>query len=145
MGEYAAANTLLCCRALLFLRRRLGSNCVREHGKAIMTLQRPDRGPQRPEWTAVYITHNVHEAHIIVGMLRAHDVPAMLQQEAVAAAIGITLGKLGEVKVLVSPADFDRAAALLDPAASERIEANNDRIQLIWPDDAAPELDDDDE
>jgi len=98
-----------------------------------------------PDWIAVTITHNLPEAHIIVGKLRTYDIPAMIHQEAGATAIGITLGNLGEIKVLVSPADYDRAAELLRPEDAEQIEANNDRIQLIWPDEAEHETDHDDE
>ncbi len=87
------------------------------------------------QWLAVYITHSLPEAHIIVGKLHAHDVPAMIHQEAGAAAIGITLGNLGEVKVLVSPADYDRAAELLFPSEDNQLEANLDKIRLIWQDD----------
>ena len=101
-----------------------------------MTLQERGSGANSPEWIAVYITHNVPEAHIIVGRLRASDIPAMIHQEAGASAIGLTLGNLGEVKILVSPADYEGAAALLRGDRAEPIEANNDRIQLIWPHDA---------
>ena len=72
----------------------------------------------------------------------------MIHQEAGAAAIGITLGNLGEIKVLVSPKDYERAANLLFPAANEQIESSNDRIQLIWQDDGdsgEQEVDDDHE
>ena len=113
-----------------------------------MSLRKRGQSAQRPQWVAVYITHNLPEAHIVVGNLRAHDIPAMLHQEAGATALGITLGNLGEIKVLVSPEDYDEAAALLFPAAGEGIEASNDKIQLIWRDDgdgAEYYLDDDDE
>ncbi len=100
-----------------------------------MSLKKRESGAKGPDWIAVYITHNLQEAHIIVGKLRAYDIPAMIHQEAGAAAIGITLGNLGEIKVLVSPKDYERAANLLFPAENEPIEANYDKIQLIWPDD----------
>lgn len=108
-----------------------------------MTLRKREGGEKGPDWVAVYITHNVPEAHIILGKLRVHDIPAMIHQEAGATAIGITLGNLGEIKILVSPADYECAAALLYPEDAGQIEATNDRIQLVWPDDAEPEKDDD--
>jgi hypothetical protein len=83
-----------------------------------MSLKKPAAGANGPDWVAVYITHNLQEAHIIVGKLRAFDIAAMIHQEAGAMAIGITLGNLGEIKVLVSPADSERAARL---RAEERI------------------------
>ena len=109
-----------------------------------MALQSRRGDLESPNWIAVYITHNAPEAHIILGKLRVHDIPAMIHQEAGATAIGITLGNLGEIKILVSPADYERATALLYPETAEQIEATNDRIQLVWPDDAEPEKDDDD-
>lgn len=100
-----------------------------------MSLLKRPGSADGPDWIAVYITHNLQEAHIIVGRLRANDIPAMIHQEAGAMAIGITLGNLGEIKVLVSPADYERAANLLFPPVEEQIEASNDKIQLIWQDD----------
>ena len=101
-----------------------------------MSLKKPESGAKGPDWIAVYITHSLQEAHIIVGKLRAYDIPAMIHQEAGAMAIGITLGNLGEIKVLVSPADSERAADLLFPPAGEQIEASNDKIHLIWHDES---------
>ena len=110
-----------------------------------MSLRKPTGGVQGPDWIAVAVTHNLPEAHIILGKLRAFDIPAMIHKEAGAAAIGITLGNLGEIKVLVSPRDYERAAELLLPEDADQIEANTDRIQLIWPDDAENGTDHDDE
>lgn len=111
-----------------------------------MSLRKRESGAKGPDWIAVYITHNLQEAHIIVGKLRAYAIPAMIHQEAGAAAIGITLGNLGEIKVLVSPKDYERAADLLFPAANEQIEASNEKIQLIWQDegDSGEQEDDND-
>ena len=112
-----------------------------------MSLRKRGNPADGPQWVAVYITHNSPEAHILIGKLRAHDIPAMIHQEAGATALGITLGNLGEIKVLVSPDDYDEAAALLFPDSAEQIEACNDKIQLIWQDDGdgAPYYIDDDE
>ena len=100
-----------------------------------MAMQSTRKTPQGPEWIAIYVTHNLQEAHIMAGKLGANDVPSMIHQEAGATALGITLGHLGEVKVLVSPADYERAAAILFPAADSQLEANTDKLRLIWRDD----------
>ena len=113
-----------------------------------MSLRKRGDKPNGPQWIAVYTTHNLPEAHIVIGRLRAHNVPAMIHQEAGATALGITLGNLGEIKVLVSPEDYEEAAALLYPDTAEQFEANNDKIQLIWHDDgdgAEYYVDDDEE
>ena len=100
-----------------------------------MMLQSQGGNRESPQWIAVYITHNLQEAHIVFGKLQANDVPAMIHQEAGATALGITLGNLGEIKILVAPADFNRAGALLYPDVNDEIEANNDNIHLSWLDD----------
>ncbi len=106
-----------------------------------MSLRRPGSDATGSEWIAVYITHNEQEAHIIAGKLGTYDIPAMIHQEAGASAIGITLGDLGEIKILVSPADYDRALELLAPEDHRQLEADNDKIQLIWPQEPGGETD----
>lgn len=100
-----------------------------------MSLRKRNNSSDGPQWIAAHITHNLQEAHILLGKLRAHSVPAMIHQEAGATALGITLGNLGEVKILVSPADIDQAIELLHPDHKDEIEPSNDKIQLIWQDD----------
>lgn len=87
------------------------------------------------DWIAVAITHSLPEAHIMAGKLRANDVPAMIHQEPGAAALGITLGSLGEIKVLVDSADYEQAADLLFPNINNQLEASTDKFRLIWRDD----------
>ena len=96
--------------------------------------KKPDKA-SNPTWIAVFITHNLPEAHIVQGRLRAHDIPAMLHQQAGASALGITYGNLGEIKILVSPADYDQAADLLYAESAPGLEADNAPVQLIWQDD----------
>ena len=100
-----------------------------------MEIQPTRKTPRGPEWIVIYVTHNLQEAHIMAGKLGANDVPSMIHQEAGATALGITLGHLGEIKVLVSPADYERAVAILFPAADVQLEANTDKLRLIWRDD----------
>ncbi|MCY4147070.1 MAG: DUF2007 domain-containing protein [Chloroflexi bacterium] len=101
--------------------------------------------PKKPDktadhtWIAVFITHNLPESHIVHGRLRAHGIQAMLHQEAGATALGITYGNLGEIKILVAPADYDQAAALLNDKNAPSLEANNDSVQLVWHDDVRDE------
>ncbi|MCY3782050.1 MAG: DUF2007 domain-containing protein [Chloroflexi bacterium] len=100
-----------------------------------MSLRKNDKSSDGPRWIAAYITHNLQEAHILLGKLRAHEIPAMIHQEAGATALGITLGNLGEIKILVAPADYDQAVALLRTDFDDQLEASNDKVQLIWQDD----------
>ena len=113
-----------------------------------MSIRKPKHSAEGPQWIAVYITHSLPEAHIVLGKLEAHDVPAMIHQEAGATALGITMGNLGEIKILVAPSDYERASTLLFPESDDQIEASNDKIQLIWQDDGDGEeyyIDDDEE
>ena len=100
------------------------------------------RKSKSPQWAVVFSAHSLAEAHIVMGRLQANGIRAILQQEAVASAIGITIGSLGEIRVLVSPADYARAAALLADDDAPPLEASNDSQQLILGDDA-PSADDD--
>ncbi len=88
-----------------------------------------------PQWIAIYITNNLQEAHILAGKLKASDIPALIHQEAGATALGITLGNLGEVKILVTPVDYEQAERILFAESKEQIEASNDKMQIIWQDD----------
>jgi hypothetical protein len=69
------------------------------------------------EWIVVYVTHSPPDAHIVAGRLESEGIPAMVQGMAGASAIGIHIGQLGEVRVLVSPSDHQRALDILEPEA----------------------------
>lgn len=100
-----------------------------------MGLEKPKGKPERPEWIAIYISHNLQEAHIISGKLRAYDVPSMVHTVPGASAFGITYGNMGEIKVLIHPDDYDRAKEILEPDTPDELESNTDKIQYIWQDD----------
>ncbi len=68
-----------------------------------------------PPWMVVYVTNNPQEAHIVAGRLEHEGIKTIVHQEAGASAIGISVGLLGEVKVLVSAADYDAALDILYP------------------------------
>jgi hypothetical protein len=70
-------------------------------------------------WMVVYIAHSEPEAYIVTGRLQTEGIPAFVHQEPVGKAYGFTVGPLGEVKVLVSPGDYDQALAILDDDAYE--------------------------
>ena len=82
----------------------------------------------------VYITFNVYEAQIISGRLESEGIPNLVHQEAGASAMGIHIGRLGEVRVLVRPEDYDVAQALLAPP-DEPAELPDDVDRIIFDDD----------
>ncbi len=100
-----------------------------------MSLRKPHNHADGSQWIAVFITNNLQEAHVLAGKLKANEIPALIHQEAGATALGITLGNLGEVKILVMPADYERAERILFTGARQQIEASNDKMRVIWQDD----------
>lgn len=83
---------------------------------------------QSPEWMIVYITYNFLEAQIVAGRLESEGIQALVHQEAGASAIGIRIGRMGEVKVLVRPVDYDAAEAILFPDVPDALPDDVDRI-----------------
>ena len=82
----------------------------------------------------VYITYNIYEAQIVGGRLEAEGIPNLIYQEAGASAMGIHIGRLGEVRVLVRPEDYDAAQALLLPP-DEPDSLPDDVDRIIFDDD----------
>ena len=77
----------------------------------------------------VFETHNTSEAHIVAGRLRSEGIPTQLLPYAGGAALGITVGVFGEVRLLVPADKAERARAILESAA----ELPADNTQMIYP------------
>lgn len=71
------------------------------------------------DWKIVAEAENEAEAYIIVGRLAQDGIKAWVQQEPAGSALGITVGILGEVNVMVSAEDYERAKTLLDEDQSD--------------------------
>ena len=69
-------------------------------------------GDEPPRWVTVAIV-NWAEAEVMRSKLESNAVPCLLQRESAGAAMGITIGPLGEVKVLVPASFADYALDLL--------------------------------
>ncbi|KXK25285.1 MAG: hypothetical protein UZ15_CFX003000076 [Chloroflexi bacterium OLB15] len=65
-------------------------------------------------WNVVYVAASLPEAHIISGRLQSEGIPSWIAHEPIASAYGLTSGTLGDVRVLVIPADYDRAMEILE-------------------------------
>ena len=83
---------------------------------------------QPPEWMVVYITYNFLEAQIVAGRLESEGIQALVYQEPGANAIGIRIGRMGEVKVLVRENDYDMAETILFPDEPDTLPDDTDRI-----------------
>jgi len=93
---------------------------------------------------AVFSTNNETEAHIVAARLRSFDVPAIVQREAAASAIGISIGKLGECHVLVRHPDYEHALAILEDTAQPNQELPGDSSPIqYFLDDNEDEAEDD--
>lgn len=65
------------------------------------------------EWMLVYETPFFEEAHVIAGRLESEGIQTMVSRQTGAGAFGLEVGALGGVVVLVRPADFEMARAIL--------------------------------
>ena len=54
------------------------------------------------------------EAEIIKSKLESFDIPCVLKFESAGRLMGITMNGLGEVKVMVSPKDYDKAVETIN-------------------------------
>jgi hypothetical protein len=70
-------------------------------------------GDQPVRWVAVGLNLNPAEAMVIKGRLESEGIPALVQQEAVGAVLGLTVGPLGSARVLVPEPLAEQALAIL--------------------------------
>ena len=54
------------------------------------------------------------EAEIIKSKLKSFDIPCVLKFESAGRLMGITMNGLGEVKIMVSPKDYDKAVETIN-------------------------------
>lgn len=78
----------------------------------------------RNEWQVVVKLYGMLEAQALIGRLQAEGIPAQAWQEGAGKALGLTVGYLGEVRVVV-PSDFyEEAKAIAAIDFSEGFEAD---------------------
>ncbi len=83
------------------------------------------------DWMIVYETPVETEAHIVAGRLKVEGIQAMVYRQPGAAALGITIGRLGSITVLVKPPDYERALMILEPDELEELPNTTDDITYI--------------
>ncbi len=71
-------------------------------------------GEQPVRWKVVAVTQGPAQAAIVRGHLESEGIPTQTQGEAAGAIYGLTIGKLGEVKVLVPASLVEQAAEILE-------------------------------
>ena len=70
----------------------------------------------------VYTTAGDLEAEFIKGFLHGQGVEATISQESIAKTLGLTVGRLGEVKLLVPEEQVEEAIALLKDMEAGKFE-----------------------
>ena len=82
------------------------------------------------EWRIVYSTNDLIDAHLQAGRLEVESIPVMVQGQPGASAFGITVGRLGEIHVLVRPEDCEMALDILEP--EEHLELSDTSDSIIY-------------
>jgi putative signal transducing protein len=91
--------------------------------------------PQSPKWMVVYSSYDLTDAYIVSGRLEVEGIKALVHQQAGARALGITIGRLGEITVLVCPQDYERALEILESPEPDALPDNVDDVNYSWDDD----------
>lgn len=71
---------------------------------------------ESPLWETVARTAGMAEANLVAGRLACEGIPAQLRYEAAGTIYAITIDGLGEVRVLVPVAEWERAREILSRA-----------------------------
>jgi hypothetical protein len=88
---------------------RTGSDKASEAAKE--TTPGDDQGVR---WEVVAVANGLANAAIIRGRLESEGIPAQVQQEPAGVAIGLTVGRLGEARVLVPEPLVEQATEILN-------------------------------
>ena len=66
------------------------------------------------KWEIVAEVYGDLEAEIIRGLLQAEGIPVTLSKEGAGQALGLQVGKMGEVQVLVPTENMDESRGIVD-------------------------------
>lgn len=89
------------------------------------------------EWKVVVKLYGMLEAQALLGRLQAEGIPAQAWQEGAGKALGLTVGYLGEVRVVVPSEFYEEAKTIADIDFSEDVELDDEE----WADGEADEID----
>ncbi|MFT7584857.1 MAG: hypothetical protein ACI9EW_001280 [Cellvibrionaceae bacterium] len=85
-----------------------------------------------PNWIQVYKTYGLPDAHIIAGQLQSEGIPAKVYPLEAGSRLGITVGKLGEVAIMVPEDRFKEAEKLIfEPLAENWADEIEDDPSLL--------------
>jgi hypothetical protein len=75
------------------------------------------------DWVVVETVTGSLQAELLRGLIEAQEIEVILSQEGAGRAFGLELGPMGEVQILVSQKDSERARAIIDNYFSGAYEA----------------------
>jgi hypothetical protein len=84
------------------------------------------------DWVVVETVTGSLQAELLRGLLEAQEIEVILSQEGAGRAFGLEVGPMGEVQILVSKKDSERARAIIDnyfSAAFEAQEYSGDEVE----------------
>ncbi|MCX6054610.1 MAG: DUF2007 domain-containing protein [Chloroflexi bacterium] len=87
----------------------------------------------------VFIANGILEAESVKIMLESFGIPAYINQESAGASYGLTIGILGEVEVIVSLANIERANKIISDMKDGKfeIDAQDDKYEDAGPEEEA--------
>jgi hypothetical protein len=80
-------------------------------------------------WEVVAVANGLAQASIIQGRLESEGIPTRVHQEPAGVAIGLTVGALGQAKILVPEPMVEEALQILEPSDNEDQESADTRSQ----------------
>ena len=86
------------------------------------TLTRTGKHMESNEWKVLVKFYGMLEAQALIGRLQAEGIPAQAWQEGAGKALGITVGYLGEIRVVVPSQFYEEAKEIADKDFSEEVE-----------------------
>lgn len=79
----------------------------------------------------VYTTYALPDAHIVAGRLKAEGIPALIDHMPGMSSIGVSVGALGEIRVLVYTEHYEQALDILEPPSPDEMLLDNDNIIIF--------------
>jgi hypothetical protein len=95
------------------------------HDKTETASETTPGGEQEVRWTTVALAQGLAEASIISGRLEIEGIPTRVHQEPAGVAIGLTVGLLGEARVLVPAPLLEQAREILSQTYQEQENEND--------------------
>ncbi|PKO00685.1 MAG: hypothetical protein CVU42_02330 [Chloroflexi bacterium HGW-Chloroflexi-4] len=84
--------------------------------------------PRKIRDDVVFVAEGMLEAESVKLLLESFGITAYLNQESAGTAYGLTVGILGQVDVIVPPAQLVDAKQIIAEMEAGKLEANNDDI-----------------